>query len=111
MSGLPFNEVVKLLADVSSFFGSEPSGASISTCIVGQEGVHIDERFKLSICPLPIMVRETNRGLFLSVLLFHHVSASRVLHSMIVVVSYPLDALVRLERNLICFPCMYNTPF
>jgi len=31
VSGLPFNEVVKLLADVSSFFGSEPSGASIST--------------------------------------------------------------------------------
>ena len=27
-----------------------------------QEGVHIDERFKLSICPLPIMVRETKTG-------------------------------------------------
>ena len=28
---LPFNEVVKLLADVSSFFGCEPRGTSISS--------------------------------------------------------------------------------
>ena len=27
---------------------------------MGQEGVHIDERFKLSICPLPLMIRELN---------------------------------------------------